>query len=230
VLLAFMIAPRLTPGSMRLLFWTPSRRVVTYPVIIACFVGGQFGYSAYKLSSYTAEWSRTVLTDCVVINGMCLKGALGSQTGEKLETLAARFSPHETLVLSRISSSVRLQGFNEGFPWYEPFGEVIRNRDVDLLVDWIEKRGPKYILVDDPNSLIAQAAVHHNFDDVIARLDSYRKTGTDTGWVILERTGAATAGRRIQVPSKDMFGSVQEKIQEISTHQFNELLAKNENS
>jgi len=230
VMLAFMIAPRLTPGSMRLLFWLPSRRVITYPVIIACFIGGQFGHSAYKLSSYTAEWSRTDFTDCVLINGMCLKGALGSQTAEKLETLAARFSPRDTLVLSKISSSVRLKGFNEGFPWYEPFGEVIRNRDVDLFVDWIERRGPKYILVDDPNSLIAQAWVHHNYDDVITRLDSYRKTGTDTGWVIYERIDDATAGRRIKVPSKDPVGSDWGKDQEISAHQFNGLPVKTENS
>lgn len=193
VLLAFMIAPRLSPGSMRLLFWRSAKQVVTYPMIIACFIGGQFGYSIYKLSSYTAEWARADYTDCQIINGMCLQGVLGDQIAEKLETLRARYSPRDTLVLSRITTSVRLQGFNEGFPWYEPFGEVARNSDVDVLVDWIERRRPRYILIDDPNSLIAQAVNYHDFADVLAHLGSYRKIGSDTGWVILERRGEAPA-------------------------------------
>ena len=88
-----------------------------------------------------------------------------------------------------MSTYARLHGFNDGFPWYEPMAEVIRKKEVEKIVNWIEMQGPKYILADDPSYDIALTAPEHcrQIQSYLPRLVSYREIRRKDGWIVLER-------------------------------------------
>ena len=189
VLLVLMIAPRLTLEGWQLMVREPLRPGLTQPMIIACLIVGQLVHSSSQLARDVAGHWRLDRSDGVISDGMCLRGTYGREFTSKFAVLTEKYSPTEALVLSGSPTHVRLLGFNKGFPWHEPFGEIVREKDVDALVNWIEKQGPNQVLADDPASVIAQAAPERNrhIQSMLARLISYRESGSDGGWVVLER-------------------------------------------
>jgi hypothetical protein len=192
VLLALLIAPRVTLEGWQQLFRKPLRFGVTFSMIIACLIGGQLASSSSQFADLAVGWLRWQRVGCgdgMILDGKCLPWLRGSRSELQMNALTEGHSPSDTLVLAAASTYVRLHGFNEGFPWYDPFFEVVREKDVNTIVKWIEMRGPKYILTDDPNSDIALAAPEYSrqIQSYLTRLVSYREVRRDAGWIMLER-------------------------------------------
>jgi hypothetical protein len=192
VLLALLIASRITLGGWQQLFLKPLRFGVTLPMVVACLIGGQltdsFSQFAYQAAGRLVRWQHLGCDDGMILDGKCLPRVRRSRFELQINALTEGYSPAETLVLSGVSTYARLHGFNDGFPWYEPM-EVVRKKDVEEIVNWIEMRGPKYILTDDPSYDIALAAPEHSrqIQSYLPRLVSYREVRRDAGWIILER-------------------------------------------
>jgi hypothetical protein len=92
-------------------------------------------------------------------------------------------------VLSHLPTAVRTLGLNEGFPWYEPFGEVPRVRDLASIASYIDNYGPEYLLLEDPATSQSHALpnlVQHQ-REIRQRLTSYRFEKAIAGWLIYER-------------------------------------------
>lgn len=192
VLLALLIAPRITLGGWQQLFQKPLRFGVTLPMVVACLISGQltdsFSQFAYQAAGRLVRWQHLGCDDGMILDGKCLPRLRGSRFELQINALTNEYSPAETLVLSGVLTHARLHGFNDGFPWYEPM-EVVRKKEVEEIVNWIEMRGPKYILADDPSYDIALAAPEHSrqIQSYLPRLVSYCEVRRDAGWIILER-------------------------------------------
>lgn len=191
VLLVLLIAPRITVERCQQLFSKPLRFEVTLSMLIACLIGGQIASSSFQFASQGVSWLKEPHIgrgDSVILDGKYLPWLHGSKFERQINALKG-YSPSETLVLSVMSTYARLHGFNDGFPWYEPMGEVIHKKNIDKIIDWIEIQGPKYILADDPNYDIAKTAPEHcqQIQWYILRLVSYREISREAGWIVLER-------------------------------------------
>lgn len=191
VLLMAMIAPRIALNRWQQLFRKPLRLGVTFSMIVACLIGGQVTSSSSQFAYQAAEWLRWQHLGCgegVVLDGKCLPWFRGSKFELQMNALTEGNYPAETIVLSGMSTYARLRGFNDGFPWYDPM-EVVRQQEVEGIVNWIETRGPKYILADDPSYDIARAVPEHSrqIQYYLSLLVSYREVRRSAGWVIMER-------------------------------------------
>ena len=203
VLLALLIAPRITFEGWRQLFRKPLRYGVTFSMIIVCLIGGQLISSSFQFTRQAIGWFGAQNQSCgdgMILDGKCLPWLRGSKFELQINALTEGYSPAETLVLSGVSTYARLHGFNDGFPWYGPM-EAIRKKDVELIVDWIEKHGPKYILADDPSYDIALAAPEHSrqIQSYLPHLVSYREVRRDAGWIILERVAPRRSAWNLSV-------------------------------
>ena len=74
------------------------------------------------------------------------------------------------IVISHPATEVRHLGYNEGFPWYEPFGEVSRIKDLEMFADWINRLGPRYLVFDNPASALS-VAVPNRRDHMLAIIE-----------------------------------------------------------
>ncbi|OPL14362.1 MAG: hypothetical protein AVO39_09265 [delta proteobacterium MLS_D] len=191
VLLVLLIAPHLTREVWQNLFRKPLKYGVPIGAIIACMMGGQIVSSSLQIGLVAGEsfsWQFVRCDDNMTVDGKCLPWFPGSKFELQMNVLIENYSPDETLVLSGVPTYVRLRGFNDGVPLYSPM-EARYEKDVDGIVNWIERHGPKYILADDPSFDIALAAPERSrqIQKYLSRLISYRELRREDGWVVLER-------------------------------------------
>ena len=190
VLLVLMIAPRLTLNNGSLLF-RRSAQFGGVSMVVACLIGGLVASSVAQFMPLAKEgirWQRVGCNEGDSLDGKCLPWLKSSNLETQMKVLTERYSRADTLVLSGISTYARLRGFNEGFPWYDPM-EVVHKKDVSTIVEWIDSRGPKYVIADDPVYEIALATPEHSKQilSYIALLRSYREVSKESGWIVLER-------------------------------------------
>ncbi len=191
VLLILLIAPRIDYREWKILVRRPLRCRLTLAMVIACAIGGQLAYSSSHFAGNSIQWFQRQYvgcTECIILDGKSVPWLPKSRIQLQINALTEKHSPPDTLVLSGISCYARRHGFNSDFPWYSP-GEIIYKKDVEKLVNWIEKRGPKYIIADDPNDAIAMARPEHSklIQSYLHRLTSYSEVRRDSGWIVLER-------------------------------------------
>lgn len=176
-------------------------------MVIACLIVGQAAASATSfmpLAEKGLRWQQAGCKEVDILDGKCLPWLKGTNFDAQMKTLTAKFSRSDTIVLSAISTYARLQGFNEEFPWYDPM-EIRYKKDVSTIVDWINFRGPKYVIADDPAYSIALSAPNYStqIQGFISQLHSYREVSREPGWIVLERTTAHPAGSHAApAPSK----------------------------
>ena len=106
-----------------------------------------------------------------------------------LDYLAGLPDKQDYLVLTHLPAAVRMLGFNESLPWYEPFGEVLRPADLDALVTYIDDRGPRHVVVEDPRTVQSQQLpniVEHQ-QAIIERLGNYVFEKAEEGWLVYGR-------------------------------------------
>jgi hypothetical protein len=110
-----------------------------------------------------------------------------------LQQLAAVRDKDDYLVLSVLPAQVRLLGFNEDFPWYDAFGEIIRQSDMGEAATWIRKHGARFIVIDNPASVAARSVPNRtrHLRTLVAQLPEYRQVATTPGWITYERVGAS---------------------------------------
>lgn len=192
LLVLFLFAPRLDGSSLQIL----SRKVRfggVYVWLAISLVGGQVFYSAERLlmdSQNLIRWRdwpcQTTLEES---SGLCVPGRLGGKISDKLAYLRSITEKEDYLVISQLAGQVRLLGFNEGFPWYAPFAEVPRAADLAAIVDWIDVRGPRFVVADDPTSTISREvpARTRHFEKIVGSLKFYREYDVGSGWIIYER-------------------------------------------
>ena len=82
-------------------------------------------------------------------------------------------------------------GFNQHFPWYDPFGEVTTNNHLSEITTWIDEQGPQYIILDAPSSALSIAAGsrHSHMLTIVNKLANYDQVSVDPNWMYYERKG-----------------------------------------
>jgi hypothetical protein len=197
-LLLLLFAPRIDFSFLRIL----SRKDHFCTLYISLGVSLM---GAHMIFSTVQSWAPHVVRYCRVIGSRPVKAAsYGDQEAgrgyrvvcvdapeiaKQLGFLEGITEKNDYLIISKFPTQIRLMGFNKNFPWYDPFGEIPRVSDFNSLIDWIETRGPHYLMIDDPASSISMEKPNHtqHFQQIVNSLPFYRKHKTDSGWVIYER-------------------------------------------
>jgi hypothetical protein len=95
----------------------------------------------------------------------------------------------EVLVLSNAPTTIRLLGWNQGFPWYDIVMEQLCNQDTDTVVSWIDRQGPHWIYTNSLKSFTGSALTERCYalEKILSRLQKYRLRSQNTKWLIFER-------------------------------------------
>jgi len=192
VLVLLLFAPRFDASSLRILT-RKSQFGAFYVGLAMSLVGGLVFFSAERLLRDSQNFSRLYNWSCHEVletsSGLCVPGRDGVEISEQFEFLRGIEEKRDYLVLSLLPTQIRLMGFNEGFPWYDPFVELPRQRDFDEIINWIDVNGPRYVLRDDPASRTSLQVITRtrHFERLIGSLKSYRKYQAGSGWIIYER-------------------------------------------
>lgn len=124
------------------------------------------------------------------IQGLCPQdAAIAEESRAILHSLDRIERKGDYLVLSHLSSGVRLRGFDEAFPWYEPFGEVARAHDLRTVTAWIDRSGPPHLIIDNPSSMLSASVPNRtrHLADIVKGLTRYKQVGSDPRWLYFER-------------------------------------------
>jgi len=121
------------------------------------------------------------------LNGFCLPGFGNNAISKQLGALN-EFTPSDSIVLTGFSTAVRIKGFNENFPLFDPM-EIVLKKDVRKIVDWIETKGPRFILADGPASSATLVSPEHTEQIwlYLSSLQAYREVKGHSDWVVFER-------------------------------------------
>lgn len=192
LVILLLFTPRIDFSLLRLL----SRRFQfarLYVVLALSLVGGLLFWSADRTFWDGLNYYRLFHSSCHdspgQVKDFCIIGNDRLEISTKIDFLKGIDEKQNYLIISLLPTQIRLMGFNEGFPWYEPFGETPRSRDFDAMTNWIEARGPRYVVTDDPASTAATVMSNRtqHFQRLVNGLKSYRKYKIDAGWIIYQR-------------------------------------------
>lgn len=191
VLLVLLWAPTLR-GAMGRFSRGEDPEALPYGVLAVALIGGLVASNVVTGGLEIAA-VRSRADNCRPIDQLVARSCLPSRDAEAvrghLGLISGIQDRSDYLVLSHYPAEVRLLGFNRDFPWYEPFGEVARPVDQEQVVSWIDGRGPRYLLVEDPSSELSrslpQRTTHQR--NLVAQLRHYRFRRSAAGWLIYER-------------------------------------------
>lgn len=118
-----------------------------------------------------------------IIDSVCVTGEQSSQLADQVTSLRSIAHREDYLVLSRLPTHVRMLGFNQNFPWYDTMSEVVKDRDLAEVVNWIDKFGPKYLLLDALNtSSVYSVSSLRQQKNIVASLKKYKFVSKQKGW------------------------------------------------
>lgn len=191
-LLVLLIAPRASASALRLIS-LGSTLGRGYVAIVATLLAGMV---SDRLVATVVEADDALFRVRVTAplqgahSGMRVSPVYESDIEEQLHALTEKGSVHDYLVLSHLSVEVRLMGFNEGFPWYDTFSDILTVPALERVSTWIDSKGPRYLLVDDPHSRLSLDAAYQTaqLQRIVGGLRSYRKESTGRGWVLYVRS------------------------------------------
>lgn len=108
---------------------------------------------------------------------------------KKLNQLKNISNKKDYLLISHLSSEVRLLGFNEKFPWYDPFGEIPKERDLDNIIFWINNSGPRYLISENPSSPLSLSVPNrtNHIEKILEGVTAYTQVKDDSNWLFFER-------------------------------------------
>ncbi len=108
---------------------------------------------------------------------------------DKMRALGGLADKDDAVVLSNYPVSVRLQGFNAHFPWYDVFGEINSLSKAAMFVAWMAEHGGACLILDDPQSPLTAATPAHveHYAHVLAALGRYREVKRESGWIVYRR-------------------------------------------
>lgn len=192
VLVVMLFSPRLhlVVRALR----SPRRSVVV--LIATATVGGLLGVSVRHLGAQLDALAAATDAPCRAALGSvepCVPGVAGELRAALREGLSAVPQPTDVLVLSLLSTEVRLAGFNASFPWYDAFGELQRARELSATAAWIDQHGPAQVIIESDQSALGAAMptrVAH-LAAVGRQLTRYRLTSTGGPWLVYARLGTA---------------------------------------
>ena len=189
VLLVLLLAPLLDLGRFKLESVKPYK-ARPLELVLFSLIASQLVYSTHIAFSNSRSWFHSYRAGCLStdqLNGICLPG-FGNNAMSKQLTALNEFSPSNSIVLTGFSTAVRIKGFNKNFPLFDPM-EIALKKDVHKIVDWIESKGPRFILADGPTSSATLASPEHTEQIwlYLSMLKSYREVERRSDWVIFER-------------------------------------------
>jgi hypothetical protein len=129
--------------------------------------------------------------ELVKATGFCFRDKSEShQILKRIEYLNNIKDKNRYLILSNLSAQIRVRHFNSGFPWYDPFAEVITRKDFASLIDWIETHNVEYILTDNFNSELSNSVPNKtkHLKEIIEYLPNYRLIEASEEWLIYKKT------------------------------------------
>lgn len=192
ILLLLLFAPRISAASFRLLRKRDTAGALQ--VRVALSLGAALVVSAsVQTWSETWEYIETSSPECGVtvqpIAGYCFPGVDNPKLIAHVKHLDSLEVKSDFLVFSYFPAQVRLAGFNKGFPWYEPFGEVYREKEKREVSQWIIENGPRYLVVESPNNILSQQQPNRSahFQSLVAELPTYGLSVHIAGWDVYER-------------------------------------------
>ncbi|MGB5694277.1 MAG: hypothetical protein WBM46_01365, partial [Polyangiales bacterium] len=193
VLLILLFAPSV-PGYPSDALGTRDRFKVFYVATAFALLAGLGAASVGTLFHDAYDYVRLARAGCIgspsPIPGLCPQDpAVAEESATILHSLGRIERKGDYLVLSHLSSGVRLRGFDEAFPWYEPFGEVARTRDLRMMTAWIDRSGPPHLIIDNPSSMLSASVPNRtrHMADIVKGLTQYKQVGSDPRWLYFER-------------------------------------------
>ena len=196
VLVLLLFAPRINFSSLRMLsrkFQFDSVYLWLAVSLMGALVFSSAGRNLYDSLNYYRFVKSSCNDSLHVVKGFCFAGSDGPEISKQVTFLKNLPGRGDYLIISYMPTQVRLMGFNEGFPWYDLFGEIQRDEDLNLVIKWIETKGPRYIATDDPFSAISVQMPNRSqhLQHIVNSLQSYEKINNDSGWIIYERLASS---------------------------------------
>ena len=190
VLLILLFIPFLDLGKLNLESLTSYQARPHFKVIIFSLIASQIVFSTNVLYHKSGTWFKNYMASCLStdqLNGFCLPGFGNNAISKQLGALN-EFTPSDSIVLTGFSTAVRIKGFNENFPLFDPM-EIVLKKDVRKIVDWIETKGPRFILADGPASSATLVSPEHTEQIwlYLSSLKAYREVKRHSDWVVFER-------------------------------------------
>jgi hypothetical protein len=171
-----------------ILFQTKLLNILIFSALIGILIKSLAFYTpkiyAFNQKNYACN------IELVKATGFCFRDKSESeQILEKIEYLNHIKDKNSYLILSILSAQVRIKNFNPGFPWYEPFAEVITKKDFINIIRWINTSNIEYILTDNFNSDLSNTVPNKtkHLKDIIDNLPNYRIIGSNRHWFIYKK-------------------------------------------
>lgn len=119
----------------------------------------------------------------------CFKLENDGYLEKKIAYLKAIKNKNDYLVLSNLSSQARIQGFNTGFPWYEPFAEINKQSDFNKFSSYINQGNYKFIITDNFDSKLSKLVPNksNHLKDLINSLNNYQILDANDEWILYKK-------------------------------------------
>jgi hypothetical protein len=106
-----------------------------------------------------------------------------------LQSLTDIHEPTSSLVLSLLPTEIRLLGYNENFPWNDPYSEIFTVKDELMLRNWIDYSGPRRILVEkiSDDSIANRKPRTRFYERIMSSQDRYSEKKENKFFRVYER-------------------------------------------
>lgn len=192
ILLLLLFAPRINASSFKVLSKKQTFGSFYTRVAISLCVG-LFANASVQTWRETLNYVEISSSECSaspqLVAGLCFIGAGDKELIAHKGYLEGLETKSNFLVFSHFPTQIRLAGFNQGFPWYEPFGEVYREEEKASVIEWINVKGPRYLVVEDPKNIVSKQVPNRSahFQSLVEDLPAYGPPIRVEGWNIYER-------------------------------------------
>jgi hypothetical protein len=192
ILYIMLIAPSINRKSIFFII-SSSRNLSANTILSFCLIGALIFSSLTRLIHDGKLYILAYRSECTISFSLFQKNCfINKNTINELDYFYNPLSlndKNKILILSHRSTQARLLGFNENFPWYEPFGEVATKNDILNLIEWIDKNRPLYIYMDNPKSEVSISVINrtNHFIFISAQLGDYEFHSNDNNWYVYKR-------------------------------------------
>jgi hypothetical protein len=196
ILLILLIAPNFSIQSLK--FDRSRLTVINFSYALTAIISfSLLASSVWKIYEDTSKYGLMQKNKCELMSQKyyCFNQA-NEETTENVRSMETHFSTlaqiqnkSDYIVLTLFSMNARLLGFNHSFPWHEPYGEIPRQIDMEIIVSHINRSGVRYLIAEDPNASIAKNMSNRtrHISRIIIESRNYAKVRADGAWVIYEK-------------------------------------------